>query len=88
MGTLIDLGLPVPHGNWWERAACQDSDVELFFPDRGSDSGQRARQVCSGCPVADECLAAALLEERHAATGHRHGIRGGFSGPERAILSA
>lgn len=87
MDVLRELGLPPPAYRWWERAACQDHDLEVFFPDRGA-TGTSARKVCSTCPVADDCLAAALLEEIHESERGRHGFRGGFSGPERAILSA
>lgn len=44
--------------------------------------------MCSRCPVADDCLAAALIEEVALPHGGRHGFRGGFSGQERAILTA
>lgn len=45
---------------WRERAACRDSDPDLFFPigRTGPNAVQvdEAKAVCAGCPVKDTCL--------------------------------
>lgn len=50
--------------SWQPRAACRDEDPELFFSDNHSTPDkarvERARAVCSGCPVAYECLQYAM----------------------------
>lgn len=45
--------------DWRERAACQGSDLELFFLDRDSDL-EEPRRLCGMCPVRADCLAEAL----------------------------
>ena len=55
-------------------------DPDLFFPERGGDSGS-AKQVCRGCVVREDCLEYAL------ANGQNVGIWGGMSS-ERAAGSA
>ena len=39
---------------WMERAACKGMDVTIFVPERGGDT-HRAKLVCAGCPVRNEC---------------------------------
>src|SRR5215213_1588388 len=51
--------------SWWSAAASRTRHVE------------RARAVCSGCPVQDECLAFALRSRI------RGGVWGGLTEPER-----
>lgn len=58
--------------DWMAEAACRDMDVNMFFPERGRN-GTKARMICAGCPVADECRKHA---EHH---NERHGIWGGES---------
>ncbi|GAA4807928.1 transcriptional regulator WhiB1 [Actinomycetospora chlora] len=60
---------------WQARAACHDTDPELFFPATDDDTSltmARARiaiaPLCQGCPVATECLRWALD------TGQDHGL--------------
>jgi len=71
---------------WWDRAACQSVDPELFFPvsDLGPASLQvaRAKAVCARCGVRQQCLDYAL------ATRQVHGIWGGTSEDERRGLRA
>jgi WhiB family redox-sensing transcriptional regulator len=71
--------------DWRDRAACRDTDPELFFPI--SDMGPGARQaaeakaVCARCPVREQCL-------RHALdNGLDHGIFGGTTETERRELA-
>lgn len=64
------------------RAACRDTDPELFFP--VGDSGPAALQVaeakavCRTCPVTEACLAWAL------GAAHEDGVWGGRDAGERA----
>lgn len=50
--------------NWTEYAACVDVDPELFFPVNTSapcrSQIERAKAVCTRCPVRSECLERAL----------------------------
>ncbi|WP_214322809.1 WhiB family transcriptional regulator [Nonomuraea sediminis] len=66
---------------WTERAACLDTDPELFFPisAEGPSSQQfsRAKAVCGRCQVREQCLAYAL-ETRQA-----HGVWGGTDPHQR-----
>lgn len=63
--------------SWLDDAACRGMDPDLFFPDERNTVPPAAALACSRCAVDDECLADAF------ATGERHGIRGGMTGPER-----
>jgi WhiB family redox-sensing transcriptional regulator len=64
---------------WTERALCQETDPEAFFPDKG-ESTREAKRICHSCPVKDECLGYALTH------GERFGIWGGMSRRERDAL--
>ena len=66
-------------GPWAARARCADEDPEIFFPP-GDDPATEARQICSQCPVRDECLAYALD------AGEQYGIWGGLDPAERRAL--
>lgn len=44
---------------WTNQAACQGSDPDLWFPERGA-STREALTTCRACPVRAECLAYAL----------------------------
>jgi WhiB family redox-sensing transcriptional regulator len=61
--------------DWAADAACRGM-TDMFFAERG-DSGtiKRAKAVCAGCPVRDECLEYGLHE--------RFGIWGGLAPKER-----
>lgn len=65
--------------DWTTKAACQDADPELFFPDSMDDAGA-AKRVCATCPVARECLRFALDTEQ------RWGIWGGSTARQRVRL--
>lgn len=66
---------------WHYDAACVGSDVEIFFPTRGDGPGVRkAKAICAGCPVIDDCLDEALR------LGERDGIRAGLTPKERRPL--
>jgi WhiB family transcriptional regulator, redox-sensing transcriptional regulator len=68
-------------GDWWELAACQAEDPDLFFPisakGRSEADVTRARAVCRQCQVRTKCLDYAL------ATRQPHGIWGGLTEMER-----
>jgi len=51
----------------WEKAACQDLDTELFFPDKEAftEAEERVFQnMCVECPVMMACLEWALAHEK------------------------
>ncbi|GAB3499873.1 hypothetical protein GCM10027572_36100 [Flexivirga lutea] len=70
--------------NWREQAACRGENPELFFPVGTSGPAlqqiERAKEICRHCPVAAQCLAAAL------AGGEDAGIWGGLTAEERRAL--
>lgn len=72
--------------SWWELAACQRVDPELFFP--ASQIGPArtqvatAKAVCAACKVRQKCLDYAM------ATCQVHGVWGGLSEEERHALRA
>jgi WhiB family transcriptional regulator, redox-sensing transcriptional regulator len=70
--------------DWRGRAACRDSDPELFFPDSDIRSARAtikaAKLICRGCPVNAACLTWAL------ASGEQAGIWGGLTEDERRRL--
>lgn len=63
---------------------CAEIATDVFFPSTDEYSDQQARlqerlriqTACRGCPVADECLAGALLR------GERFGSWGGVAQPD------
>jgi WhiB family transcriptional regulator, redox-sensing transcriptional regulator len=71
--------------SWWELAACQRTDPELFFP--VSDMGAARRQVvtakavCAECAVRQQCLDFAL------STRQAYGVWGGMSEDERRPIA-
>lgn len=80
--------------SWRERAACHGEDTELWFPTdrydrRGLDSPDTrasiALGICATCPVATQCLDAAMREEM--TQSDRWGIRGGLTAYQRAELA-
>lgn len=67
---------------------CTAADPEIFFPPPGGDAAAvtaPAKAVCATCPVAAECLGAAMEDERNG--GLRYGIWGGLSPVERHRLA-
>lgn len=76
-------GVPFP-GEWRDRAACRDADPELFFAVGTSGKHAkpdprtaRAKMICRGCCVRDDCLGYALA---HPSV---HGTWGGLTEQER-----
>jgi WhiB family transcriptional regulator, redox-sensing transcriptional regulator len=72
--------------SWWDRAACQRVDPELFFPvsqfGPARTQAARAKAVCAACSVRQMCLDYAM------ATHQVHGVWGGLSEDERHALRA
>ena len=80
-----------PAPAWWAKAAChgQTHLLALFFPTE--DARKRnprvpivIRELCTGCPVAGECLADALADDPLTDDG----IRAGTTAAERRRLRA
>ncbi|MFD5423822.1 WhiB family transcriptional regulator [Streptomyces sp. NPDC127069] len=63
---------------WGEKAACRTAGPDELFVEGAAQN--KAKAVCTGCPVRTECLAHAL--------DHRieHGIWGGMTERERRAL--
>ncbi|MFH9826662.1 WhiB family transcriptional regulator [Streptomyces bobili] len=64
--------------DWGARAVCRGADPEELFAEGAAQN--RAKVLCTGCPVRTECLAHAL--------DHRieHGVWGGMTERERRAL--
>jgi len=62
-GHAAAVGLEdlVHRPQWMVAAACRDEPTETFFVDRGG-SLARARELCAGCEVREECLAYAMAD--------------------------
>lgn len=67
--------------DWRAQGACKGYPADMFFPERGDHGAiARARLVCAGCPVTDQCLEFAL------ANFEKFGVWGGKSERERRQL--
>ncbi|EOM78041.1 WhiB family transcriptional regulator [Rhodococcus rhodnii] len=73
--SLFDL---LNHEKWMDRGVCREVFPDAFHPNPG-ESSAAARRVCMGCPVRGECLEYAL-------TNQEHGIWGGTSSKQRAVM--
>ena len=50
--------------NWRDNAACKGTDPSVFFPHGDNDGAYaKARDICSGCLVLDDCAEYALSHE-------------------------
>jgi WhiB family redox-sensing transcriptional regulator len=66
---------------WYGDAACASHEAELFFPPSDvPGASQKAKTICAGCPVREECLAFALE------TAQSEGVWGGMDAGERRRL--
>jgi WhiB family redox-sensing transcriptional regulator len=67
--------------NWRSAAACLLADPDLFFPISSAGPSERqiarAKAICAGCPVRQECLEFALSQ------GQAYGIWGGTTPEDR-----
>jgi len=66
-------------GEWRQEAACIGMDPDIFFPADGTPD-RRARNVCAGCGVREECLLYALSLHMDS------GVWGGTSATQRRML--
>jgi WhiB family redox-sensing transcriptional regulator len=66
--------------SWRAFAACRNADPSIFFPSSDLFSN-RAKLICSTCPVKEQCLAWAV------ATSQRDGIWGGKTPKERRRIA-
>ena len=70
--------------DWRELSACRDSEPDLFFPVGTTGPAvqqiERAKQICSACPVSEECLQYALESNQEA------GVWGGYQEDDRRRL--
>ncbi|MBT8211883.1 MAG: WhiB family transcriptional regulator [Acidimicrobiia bacterium] len=76
--TPFDQLLWESEENWREDASCLGAEADLFFPiSEESSEATRAKAICEGCPVRDECLQYAF------STKQTEGVWGGMTGSER-----
>jgi WhiB family redox-sensing transcriptional regulator len=64
--------------DWGDRGLCKSVDPDELFVEGAAQN--RAKAVCTGCPVRTECLAYALDQRIE------HGIWGGMTERERRAL--
>jgi hypothetical protein len=76
---------PKNRSKWWEYALCRGLDGNIWFPDKpqGRDYFAIARSYCNECPVKQECLDEALLQNPD---NDRFGMFGGKSPRERVNI--
>ena len=60
-GRLLQLVVDVAALEWMDRALCQETDPEAFYPVRGG-SNRAAKAICAACEVRSECLEYALAQ--------------------------
>lgn len=82
---MSDHGTSTTKGpDWRQFAACRAVDPDLMFPARGDlDGVERAKTICSLCPVRLQCLNSALAIEGGITKDNRHGIAGGLTPSQR-----
>lgn len=69
---------------WQQQAACIDQPLNLFFPAPGEhDKVKKAKAICNGCAVIEQCAAYALSFPDRALAG----IWGGMTERDRARVS-
>lgn len=81
--------IPAPATKGWEAsAACRrpGADPSWWSASPNTSESARARAWCAGCPVAAQCLELAMDAEGSTAAGHRYGVFGGLTGPQRRDL--
>jgi WhiB family redox-sensing transcriptional regulator len=77
-----------PNPAWQAQAACRAKDVDpdVFFPANTVDSIDKARAICAGCPVRQDCLIDCMRHEGGKAAVSRFGVFAGLSPRQRAAL--
>ncbi|MFE2323619.1 WhiB family transcriptional regulator [Streptomyces sp. NPDC059385] len=74
---------------WRQSAACAGLLDNTMFPENSDTAGiEIARRFCAMCPVWEECLADAVVEEGGKAKDNRYGIRAGLTPYQRHGLHA
>jgi WhiB family redox-sensing transcriptional regulator len=70
--------------SWYDYAACQNLDPEMFFPVGTTGPALKqageAKRICASCPVQSMCLEWAVLARID------HGVWGGTSEEDRRAL--
>lgn len=66
--------------NQAHRAACHDTDPDVFYDDTRRPE---ARGICRGCPMALDCLEVALAAEGGATAKTRYGVFAGTTPAQR-----
>ncbi|MGW0819469.1 WhiB family transcriptional regulator [Streptomyces viridiviolaceus] len=70
--------------DWQRFAACRGMDSSVFYSPTGErgrlrkEREERARRVCEGCPVREQCARMALETREH------YGVWGGLSEADRS----
>lgn len=80
---------------WMSRGKCAvrhaDSSAYLRWDEVSSSKAEQAAKdaaiICSGCPVKELCLSAALAAEGDVTARHRYGIYGGKTPAQRAQIA-
>jgi WhiB family redox-sensing transcriptional regulator len=69
---------------WRRRAACRKLPTEVFYPTGNYTRGaeERAKTVCSTCPVRADCLVFAIDHDEP------FGVWGGLTAEERRTVAA
>ena len=87
MADVRKLPLPLIQAwDWQLRGACRDMDSSVFFhPERErgplrAARERRAKLICRGCPVLEQCRRHALSVQEP------YGVWGGLSASERADI--
>jgi WhiB family redox-sensing transcriptional regulator len=81
LALFADIALPPTREElrWMDRASCQETDPEAFFPEKGGCT-RDAKRVCMACEVRSECLDYALDRDE------KFGIWGGLSERQRKAI--
>lgn len=66
--------------SWRVDALCSQVGWDLWFPEKGENTGGTAKKVCARCPVVEDCLEYALGSWQH------YGVWGGKSPKELADI--
>lgn len=69
--------------DWQERGICNQTDPEVFFPNKGGDATliAAAKRVCMSCEVRVQCLDYALDNDE------RFGVWGGLTERQRRRIN-
>ena len=78
--TLGEVIFNFESADWMDEGKCRDLKTDIFYAEKGRQSVNMAKAICSGCPVREKCLDYAI---RNFET---HGIWGGHTASERREL--